>query len=78
VCYFDSGKAILKHAGWDGSQWQIENVSNGYGGDCSIALDAGGGIHIAYVDYYRRLIYAGKPSASSAHKLFLPLVIRPG
>jgi hypothetical protein len=46
VCYFDKSKSIQKYAGWDGRQWQIDTVNNGDGGDCSIAVDAGGGVSV--------------------------------
>jgi hypothetical protein len=55
IAYYDQTNRQLKHAAWDGSNWNIEEVTTGASGTnagwfASLAVDFFGVSHIAYLD----------------------------
>jgi hypothetical protein len=51
------GTHDVKYASWNGSEWKIQNISQG-GGSIDLALDSNNNPHIVFNDIEGRLFYA--------------------
>lgn len=81
IGYYDATHRSLKHAHWDGEDWQITTVDDGawVGEGCTLALEADGTPHIVYEDVALvdlKHAYAAKQAPPSNHVVYLPMVVR--
>ena len=58
IAYADTTNGTLKYAHWNGSTWQIEVVETRHVSALALALDAEGGVHIAYMVGSHQIRYA--------------------
>lgn len=77
ICLFDC-EEVLRHAYYDGTEWQMEIVENGEMHHISLAVDDQGRVHIAYYDPVNDdLRYAyGVPLSALTNRIYLPLTVR--